>query len=271
MSALVRTVLGDVPAGSLGVVDSHDHLFLATPALPGQELGGLAADDLRAFAAAGGTTLVQWTPRGMRRGLGLLPELAIGTGVAVVAATGRHRAVHSRDVPTEDLAERFVDDVVARRCGLIKIGVGLPFDTFERASLAAAAVAHRQTGAPVAIHLEDGRGGRAVLDELGIAPEAVVLGHVGRHPDPRSAARLAATGAFVCLDGPRPGATWAARPVLDAIVEAGHVAQILLGGDTTTRAGVGSAARMLDLVDPRTPLGRAVLVDNPARAWRIRT
>ena len=56
----VRTVLGDVPADRLGVVDAHDHLFLASPRLPGEELDDpmAAAAELRAFAELGGTT---WT------------------------------------------------------------------------------------------------------------------------------------------------------------------------------------------------------------------
>ncbi|MEU0456924.1 phosphotriesterase, partial [Streptomyces sp. NPDC006129] len=42
MSA-VRTVLGDVPPGDLGVCDAHDHLFFGSPRLPGQELSSVAA------------------------------------------------------------------------------------------------------------------------------------------------------------------------------------------------------------------------------------
>ncbi|MYX99604.1 phosphotriesterase, partial [Streptomyces sp. SID486] len=42
----VRTVLGDVRPQDLGVCDAHDHLFLRSPQLPGQEL-----DDARAARA----------------------------------------------------------------------------------------------------------------------------------------------------------------------------------------------------------------------------
>lgn len=38
MVTRVRTVLGDVPAGELGVRDAHDHLFIRTPVPPGLEL-----------------------------------------------------------------------------------------------------------------------------------------------------------------------------------------------------------------------------------------
>src|SRR2546426_700071 len=51
----VVTVLGPVSATSLGVTDSHDHLFLRTPALPGQEFEDLerSSAEVRAARASG--------------------------------------------------------------------------------------------------------------------------------------------------------------------------------------------------------------------------
>jgi len=34
---IVRTVLGDIPPADLGACDAHEHLFLDTPAQPGDE------------------------------------------------------------------------------------------------------------------------------------------------------------------------------------------------------------------------------------------
>ncbi|MEU7156380.1 phosphotriesterase [Streptomyces chrestomyceticus] len=92
----VRTVSGDVSPASLGLCDAHDHLFLRSPQLPGQELDdpGAAAAELRAFREAGGGTVIQWTPYGMGRRAGELPRLAEESGVRIVAATGLHQAVH---------------------------------------------------------------------------------------------------------------------------------------------------------------------------------
>jgi phosphotriesterase-related protein len=66
---LIRTVLGDVPAGDLGVCDAHDHLFFRSAQLPGQELADAdaAVGELRAFAALGGRAVVQWAPFGLGR------------------------------------------------------------------------------------------------------------------------------------------------------------------------------------------------------------
>ncbi len=37
-AGVVRAIAGDISAGDLGVVNSHDHLFLSTPVFAGQEL-----------------------------------------------------------------------------------------------------------------------------------------------------------------------------------------------------------------------------------------
>lgn len=78
MVTRVRTVLGDVPAGDLGVCDAHDHLFIRTPALPGLELNDPeeARERLRSFHELGGRTVVQWTPYGMGRRPGDLADLS---------------------------------------------------------------------------------------------------------------------------------------------------------------------------------------------------
>ncbi|WP_242578666.1 phosphotriesterase [Streptomyces sp. MST-110588] len=116
-AATVRTVLGDLAPEALGVTDAHDHLFLRSPVLAGQELddAGAAEAELRAFRAAGGGTVVQWTPYGMGRRAAELPRLSRATGVHVVAATGLHQAVHYpaallKDIG-EDLASLFVAEL----------------------------------------------------------------------------------------------------------------------------------------------------------------
>lgn len=171
--AVARTVLGDVPARTLGVTNAHDHLMFASPLLPGQELDDpvAAGRELDRFAAVGGRTVVQWTPAGLGRGLPVLPVLSRSSGVTVIAATGRHRAEHHPpadrvDEPADDelLLERFLADLVAPiACGIIKVGHGFHhIDDWERQSLTAAAEASRQTGCPVAVHLELGTAGLGV-------------------------------------------------------------------------------------------------------------
>lgn len=290
MTGAVRTVRGDVAPGALGITDSHDHLFLSTPALAGEELDDAraAAAVLDDFAEAGGRTVVQWSPAGTGRRLDLLAELSDRTGVHVVAATGRHRrGLYPADavlvaLGRDELARRFVADL--DRCGLVKVGTGGDaLSDFERVSLLAAADAARVTGAPVGVHLEGGTGAGAALDVLaaaGVEPGRVVLGHLGRHPDPAALLAAASSGAWICLDAPsaRYGTTLdGVVGQLEQLCAGGYGGRVLMGADTTTRTARGSrhdAAELLRLVRCAQErlgdgLARAVLVDNPRRAWRL--
>lgn len=166
----VRTVLRDVLPEELGVCDAHEHLFFASPRLPGQELRDAsgARAELAAFRAQGGTSVVQWTPYGLGRRAADLPPLARDTGVHVIAATGLHQAEHyAPELLTElrrRLAEVFVSELTAGigtsgvRAGLIKVAGGFhALDAHARWTMTAAAEAHHATGAPIAVHLSRAR------------------------------------------------------------------------------------------------------------------
>ncbi|MBO1419403.1 phosphotriesterase [Streptomyces sp. FH025] len=301
----VRTVLGDLDPAELGVTDSHDHLFIRSPLLPAQELNDPAAaeDVLRAYAAAGGRTLVQWTPWGMGRGADSLTGLSRTTGVQVVAATGAHQAVHysSGALPAPgdfgaagdsgDLAERFVAELTGGlpgapegvRAGLIKVADDPgPTTRHTRRTLAAAARAHHATGAPIAVHLEPDGDPHGVLERLsgrhGVRPDRIVLGHLTRFTDRSLHRSLAAEGVHIALDSPsRLGhpADLQAFDVIADLVEAGHADRLLLGADTTTRTArqAGGPARLLTDLAPRLArsfgpeLPDRLLVANPAAAF----
>ncbi|MFJ9604923.1 phosphotriesterase [Kitasatospora sp. NPDC101176] len=293
----VRTVLGDLDPAELGVTDSHDHLFLRSPLLPGQELDDPAAAEevLRAFAAAGGRSLVQWTPHGMGRGADSLAGLSRSTGVQVVAATGMHQAAHydpdTLGARYDGLAERFTTELTTGlpgapegvRAGLIKVAGeyhGLAEHT--RRVLAAAAQAHHATGAPIAVHHELGTAAPDVVDLLcdrhGVAPRHVLLGHLNRFPDLRLHRELAATGAYIALDGPSRANHATDHHLFDtiaALAEAGYAGQLLLGGDTTTRSArhAPGPTHLLTALAPRLArefgpeLPELLLVTNPAAAF----
>ncbi|MFE5580960.1 phosphotriesterase [Kitasatospora sp. NPDC056531] len=305
----VRTVLGDLDPAELGVTDAHDHLFIRSPRFPGQELDDPAAaeDVLRAYAAAGGRTLVQWTPWGMGRGADTLAGLSRATGVHIVAATGAHQTAHypqgrfpapgddvsERTAPYADLAERFVTELTTGlpgapegvRPGLIKIaGDAGPSTGHTRRTMAAAAEAHHATGAPIAVHLEPDGDPHGVLRRLhgryGVRPDRIILGHLTRFTDRTLHRSLAAEGVFLALDSPsRIGhpADLQAFDVIADLVEAGHADRLLLGADTTTRTAreVGGTARLLTDLAPRLARGFGpelpdrLLVANPAAALAV--
>ena len=281
---MIRTVLGDVE--ELGVTNSHDHLFLASRVLPGQELDDVEAAflELQRFSQTGGQAVVQWTPYGLNQRLAELPELSRRTGVAIVAATGLHQAQHyhpeflQKTLPR--LEELFVADVTERRAGLIKVAGGFHgLDPHAVQTMTAAARAHHATGAPVSVHLELGTAALDVLDllcdKLEVPPAKVILGHLNRFPDRWVHRRAAEAGAFLAFDGPsraHHATDWMMPALLAELADAGFAEQLLLGGDTTTSAarGVPGMAYLLTHFRPRLDpdLASLIFVVNPARAFR---
>nr|WSY56975.1 phosphotriesterase [Streptomyces sp. NBC_00886] len=300
MSAVVRTVLGDVEPGQLGVCDAHDHLFIRSPQLPGQELGDASAAraELAAFRSVGGGGVVQWTPYGMGRRVADLPLLSRSTGVHVVCATGLHQAAHYSPELLESLrgklAEVFVSELAEGigpsgvRAGIIKVAGGFhALDAHARWTMTAAAEAHRATGAPIAVHLELGTGALDVLDllcgELGVEPHRVILGHLNRSPDPVVQRQAADAGAYLAFDGPsraHHATDWHMPDGVRALAEAGFGDRLLLGGDTVVADarsvdGGPGMPYLLRRVGPRLAVelgeelvGR-VFRENPARAFAV--
>ncbi|MDN0196395.1 phosphotriesterase [Streptomyces sp. S.PNR 29] len=296
----VRTVLGDVPPGRLGVCDAHDHLFFGSPRLPGQELRSVPAAraELAAFREQGGRTVVQWTPYGLGRRAADLPPLSRETGVHVVAATGLHQAVHYDDETLAHLrgrlAEVFVSELTEGigtsgvRAGLVKVAGGFhALDAHARWTMAAAAEAHHATGAPIAVHLELGTGALDVLDllcgESGVPPHRVILGHLNRSPDLVVQRQAAESGCYLAFDGPshaHHATDWRMPDAVRALADAGHGDRLLLGGDTTTAAarsvnGGPGMPYLLRRVRPRLEVALGaelvewILTANPARAFAV--
>ena len=117
---VVTTVLGPVPASELGIVDAHDHLFLRSPALDGQELDDLdrSVAELREGATTGIGCVVEMTPIGCGRRPDLMRAASEATGVHVIACTGYHRDAHYAnghwvlDAPVDLLAERIEAGII---------------------------------------------------------------------------------------------------------------------------------------------------------------
>jgi len=290
---IVRTVRGDVAPEQLGPCDAHEHLFLATPAQPGEEFTGVdeAIAEARTLVEAGGRSLVDWTPIGLGRDLDGLAAVSLATGLHVVAATGLHRDAHYVDddplraEPVEALAERFVAEL-RDRCGIIKAGASYHRLTpFEMKAFDAAAAAHAEAGAPVCVHSEHGTMGLKIVERLaalGVPPPSVVLAHLDRNPDADEHAETAATGAWLELDGPGRTKYWPDSTILRLIAdlaERGHGGRLLVGGDTGRRSMLRAygGGPGLDYVFARfkprlerelgEELSRQIFVTNPARAF----
>ena len=290
---IVRTVLGDIDPAELGPCDAHEHLFLDTPAQPGEEFldVGKAIEETQTLADAGARSVVDWTPLGLGRDLDGLERVSRATGLHVVAATGLHRDAHYtaddpfREEPVDRLADRFVEEL-RDRCGIVKVGASYHHLTpFEAKAFEAAAAAHAGTGAPVCVHTHHGTMGLRIVEQLaafGVPSTAVILAHVDRNPDAEEHAETAETGASLQLDGPGRTKYWPDSTILRLIAdlaEAGHGDRLLLGGDTGRRNMLRAygGGPGLDYVFARfkprlerelgAELAERIFVANPARAF----
>ena len=261
----VRTVLGDVDPGELGVTYAHEHLAIdggrpveLFPDFLLDDVDRLAAE-LTDAAVAGLQTAIDAMPADCGRNPSKLAELSRRTGVRIVGATGLHHerfytpSHWSTRASVEELADLFAADVeegidardyggpiVSRtdvRAGIVKVAAseGGP-SARDLPIFRAAAAAHRRTGVPVHTHCEAGTGALEqlrVLTDAGVAPEHISLSHVDKVVDRGYHRELLATGAFAVFDqafrwGDRDNGT---IQLIEWAVEDGTHGQLMLGMD----------------------------------------
>jgi predicted metal-dependent phosphotriesterase family hydrolase len=269
--AQVMTVTGPLAAARLGVTDAHDHLFLRSPALPGDELEDpdRAVEEVREARGEGLGAIVELTPIGLGRRPDWLRRVAEETGMPIVAATGYHRDAHYPDghwvheASVETLAERVVADLETgmhpadwldpslppdpARAGVIKAGASYHHVTSgERRRLEAAAIGARRAGVAIIVHCEVGTAGHEIVDRLeghGVPASRIALAHLDRNPDVEIHLELAARG--VTLEYDTIGRTKyhpdsVVLDLIESVATAGYLDQLVLGLDLGRRGSFRS-------------------------------
>lgn len=209
---------------------------------------------LTAFAAVGGRTVIDVTPAAIGRRPERLREASERSGVRIVMGAGFYMEdfhdEHDRGLSADDMVATILADfaeTAAVRPGVLgEIGVSPAFTDWERRSLRAAAIAQRQLGVPLYVHIPSWeRLGHEVLDVVlaeDVQPGAVVLCHLDASgTDAEYQLSLAARGARLEFDMigmpywltgegqcPTPDATAAA---IATLVDHGHSSQLLLSHD----------------------------------------
>jgi predicted metal-dependent phosphotriesterase family hydrolase len=267
---LLRTVTCDIEATNTGVCYAHEHIIIdpsfTTFCNPDFLLDSveLACGDVLEFREAGGKTLIDSMPCGGGRNAIKLAQISERTGANIVCPTGLHLQKYyppghwGEHLSAEELAELFIADIeegidardyngpsisrTLHKAGVIKVATsGEQPTAHERKVIEAAVTAHKQTGAPILTHTEQGEGALEqvrLFQDLDALLGHVILSHTDRKPDPAYHKEILSTGVMLEYDSafrwPEPEGNPTLALVLTMFAE-GFGNQILLGMDASRR------------------------------------
>ena len=263
----VMTVLGPVDPSELRFTLPHEHTQITLWHIQSRwdywELTRdeeLILEELRLFREAGGTALADLTLPGNGRDPLWLRRIAELSGLHIVMGGGWYRTAY---YPPEAMIDRrsvdsLADELVAEategvgdtgiRTGILgEVGTDKPWLTpAEERVFRAVARASRRTGLAVSTHavLSDvGAAELAVLEEEGIDPGRVVIGHADSYPVLDHYLSLIARGASIEFDflgmSSQPQERHGEGRVIDLLLELlhrGHVDRVLLSQDVCHNA-----------------------------------
>ena len=292
---------GPVPAGELGVVLPHEHVFIDLV----REYRGsgllndehLARQELAALRAAGGGTLVDLTLDEIGRDPAALRRASEATGISIVMGCGHYRDPYLDRGWFDRTAVDAIADVLVRditegvrgtgiRAGIIgEIGSDRGYiSAAEERSFRAAARAHRQTGLTISTHAARWPVGTAqlgLLAEEGVDPRRVIVGHTDSVPVPGYHLALVRQGCYVSFDSIGTGSRYDTERAVGYVLElvrAGFGEQILLSQDVCLRdhlqacGGCGYAYLLTGFLPMLTAAGldpeqvRSFVTSNPRAA-----
>lgn len=273
----VQTVRGPVSTAALGRTLMHEHIFVLTPDVQQNFPDDFGDEDarvadavarLRELADAGYRTIVDPTVIGLGRYVPRIQRIAEQVpDLNIVVATGvytytdvpnffRHRGPGLGDGVPDPMVDMFVADITEGitgtgvRAGLLKCAIEKagPTPGVQRV-LRAVGEAQLRTGVPITVHTHpSSKSGlhvkRILVDEVGVDPRRIVLGHSGDTSNADHLTELAEAGFLLGMDrmGLNTEITFEKR--CDIVVELcrrGFASQLVLSHD---------AACYIDWIDP---------------------
>ena len=256
--ATVNGVTGPIDTDDLGFTLSHEHVGTNAAGLrhtypefidrDGMREQSIAA--MRAVREDGVKTVVDVSTFDLGRDVILMREVAEGSGMQIIAATGNHLAVPRPfgEVSPDVIAELYIREIeegiegTGIKAGIIKVasdagGITQP----QEVVLRAAARTQKATGVPISTHTwSPERIGDAqvrILEEEGVDMDRVYIGHSNDDTDLDYLFGLLNKGVWLGLDrypgGVRPGTPdWEQRTaVAKAVMDAGFTNRIFLSHD----------------------------------------
>ncbi len=248
------TTLGPLPAGQLGLILPHEHVFvdLRTWDQPGyaqaetSDVLALMVPQLRQARAAEITALVECSTVGVGRRAEILRAVSRESGFPLVVPTGIYREpwvpAWAHDASEDALYAWMLGELTGEiensgvQAGFVKLSAGDDGLTpSERKILRAAGRAAKQAGAAIGSHTIRGRVARDqldILDSLGFPLDRFVWIHAHVEPDFALNLELARRGAWIEYDG----IGWEDNDELTlarlrAMLDAGLAARVLLSMD----------------------------------------
>lgn len=243
------------------LIYAHEHLTIDLSGVKGDadcrmDDRALALNELKRLFAAGVTTIVDQTNRGMGRNPRYAQELADEAGIRLLHGTGYYKEPflprECYGMSREDMAALFIKELTEGmddsgiKAGLIgEIGTGKgEIASMERQIFEAAAIAHKETGAPICTHTTLGTLGLEqviLFRRCGVNLTKVVLSHIDLSGDTEYMLRLLDTGVNIAFDTvgknnyqPDEGR----RAWLTTLCERGYAGQIVLSMDLTRISNV---------------------------------
>jgi phosphotriesterase-related protein len=251
----IMTVSGPIPAATAGLALTHEHVLVDF--IGAAEAGPHRYDADQVFSAVlphltrahelGACLFIECTPAHLGRDPRLLQRISAASGLHILTNTGLYGARHGKFLPpyvatesAEQLAARWTAeardgiDGTGIRPGFIKCGVNpdAELSPIDRKLVEAAALAHRATGLPIAVHTSQGPGLAQIeiLKAHGVAPSAWIWVHAQQARDADILA-AAAQGAWVSFDGLSPETAQRHLDLCLLLREHGHLDRVLLSHD----------------------------------------
>ena len=233
--AVLRTVMGDIPAEKMGITYPHEHVVIGYAGAR-QEMGDRfdreatiteACNDIgKAMKAHGMTTILDVTTPELGRDTDILYGVAERLNLNVVACTGFFAQLNGlpfywRFMEVENYKERMIRDITEGvgpnkvKCGVIKVAIGeAVLQEREEKAFRAAAQVSQEYGLAIFVHTKEGW-----LDEYpaplqaldimlkeGANPAKIYMGHLEHifdHPGERNfptILQIAQRGAYMAFD-----------------------------------------------------------------------
>lgn len=281
----IKSILGDLDTGDLGFTLTHEHVWQSAagvnvtyPAFfDRQSIVDKAIAQLREAYAEGVRTIVDVTTFDLGRDVTLTKDVALGSGINVIASTGFYVDIPRIfwDADPDEVAQLFVKEIevgieeTGIKAGIIKVASDAGLDDgltqAEEIVVRAAARASLETGTPITTHTNAlARTGDLqvkIFESEGLDLNKVCIGHSNDTTDIDYLSGLADKGVWLGLDT-FPGGNWDSRlpdweqrtEVVKTLIDAGYGKRIMLSHDWCVIKPWGSRAQQ-EQVQRRNPDG----------------